>query len=303
MLKADGYRLINKLGRGSFGEVWLAEEDSNKEHVAIKFLLDSQFSANFAREVRNLHRQIDNYYVVEIFRWNLDATPPYFVMEYCQGGSLRHYCGNRQEWKNVAFILMNVINGLHGIHKTGGFHRDIKPDNILLSHDEKNAPVYVLSDMGLARIPTLSLSSTMTESPHGTDAYKAPELFLPNARFTDKCDIYSLGVTMIELLIGKRETFLMHSLGVPVRFTNLLNRMVSTAPDQRPDTVAIGQELNRLTEPDSPTPPSDSPPNLGTILLGGLAIVGLIKLLAGGDEKYWDEDVKRYRGEDGKFRS
>jgi serine/threonine protein kinase len=309
MLKANGYRLIKKLGQGGFGEVWLAE-DSNNLQVAIKFLLDKDNSQNFAREVKNLYK-IDNQFVIYIFEHNLEAETPYFVMEYCEYGSLRDYCNKSNEWEKVANVLMNIIQGLHGIHKTKGFHRDIKPDNILIKRDENGKTIFVLSDLGLARVLNSITQSEITQSPHGTDAYKAPELSMPDAVFNQKCDIYSLGLTMIEFLTSKRQRNLKYSNKVPNELIDLLNKMVSLNPRSRPNLQQIAQTLNNLANPkpvvkqniDTFQPNVSQQPSNGALLLGGLAILGIVALLAGGDEKRWDKNVGRYRGTDGKFRS
>ena len=82
-----GYNFINKLGRGSFGEVWLAEEQAGRIRVAVKLLHNLQGDAldRFRREVRLLSENIDNKFIVNILNHDLYATPPYVVMEYCEG--------------------------------------------------------------------------------------------------------------------------------------------------------------------------------------------------------------------------
>jgi serine/threonine protein kinase len=304
MLKADGYNLIKELGKGGFGHVWLATDKNNKQ-VAIKFLLDNNHIEIFKREVTNLNRQIDNKFVVDIIEAKLDIEHPYIVMEYCKEGSLKRFCESPNDWKEVFNVMSNLVHGLHGIHKLNGFHRDIKPDNILIKSDENNRPIFILSDMGLARVRTASANSKMTNSPHGTDAYKAPELFSRNPEFTLKCDIYSFGVSMVELFTGERLRRVPPRIKTPSRFINLLNSMISESPDNRPNTIEISRQLKRLTEPDLPIIIKDPPPSFGLaeFLLGGLAAAGLLALLAGGEEKKWDKNVGRYRGKDGKFRS
>ncbi len=309
MLKAKGYELIKELGKGGFGQVLLAENDK-KEQVAIKFLLDLKYRDNFAREVKNLYK-VDNKFVIYIFEHNLDENPPYFVMEYCEFGSLKKYCEEVNGWEKAAQVLMNIIQGLHGIHKTGGFHRDIKPDNILIKKDEDNKILYILSDLGLARVLNSSNNSEITQSPHGTEAYKAPELFMPNAVYTQKCDIYSLGLTMIKFLTGSLQTNLKYSNKVPKALTDLLNKMVSLNPEHRPSLQQIAKALTNLANPapkvvitkQLTTLQPSLQPSFGEFLLGGLAILSVVALLAGGEEKKWDKNVGRYRGKNGKFRS
>jgi serine/threonine protein kinase len=113
---------IKKLGQGAFGDVWLAKRD--QKLVAVKYLRlpEHDHLARLTREVRILWEQLDNRYVVDLIDHDLGASPPYFVMEYCAGGSLRQWVQQRRPSEHVIAVLSHAAYGLVGIHQRGGFH-------------------------------------------------------------------------------------------------------------------------------------------------------------------------------------
>lgn len=311
----NGYRRVQLLGRGSFGEVWLAETEADGSRVAIKFLHDvTQGALNrFRREVRLLREHINNRFVVDIKGHDLSASPPYFVMEYCEGGSLRQFIGRPWPWQAAARVLSCAVQGLTGLHRVVGYHRDIKPDNLLRAKDGQGRWLVKVSDFGLGRTPDPG-SSTMTNSPGGTFGYMAPEI-VSGGDYTPAADVYSLGVTIIELLTGRRGSVLLPSPQVPDAFTSLLNDMTNTEPQKRPSLAVISVRLYSILKPvGRPAPQVAAPPPVQSQaaavapqpkigagwLIGGVA---LLALLARGDDKKWDSKVGRYRGEDGRFKS
>jgi serine/threonine protein kinase len=307
-----GYNFINRLGRGSFGEVWLAEVASSRARVAIKILHNLRGDAldRFRREIRLLSENINNKFIVDIFDHALYATPPHVVMEYCEGGSLRQWVGQPCDPRTAAWVLSCAVQGLEGIHRAGGYHRDIKPDNLLLAKDENGKWIVKVSDFGLARTPDPN-STPMTDSPRGTLAYMAREV-LSGGRHTTAADVYSLGITVIELLTGMKDHRAVLPHLVPPALAVLLHRMVDDNPSNRPSVRDISASLQNLLQPEvqavrqeppQVTQPQTAAPQFkigpGWIIGGGLA---LLALLAGGDDKKWDSNVGRYRGQDGRFR-
>jgi serine/threonine protein kinase len=292
----------------------LAEVESTGTRVAIKLLnrITEDARNRFRREVRLLHEQINNRFVVDVLAHDLTTATPYIVMEYCEGGSLRQYVGKQCDWKTAAQILSCAVQGLAGIHRAGGYHRDIKPDNLLLRGDGQGGWIIKVSDFGLGRTPN-SQSSIMTHSPAGTQGYMAPEI-VSGSPYHPAADIYSLGVTIIELLTGQRSNRAQQSAQVPLEFIQLLNAMTNAIPHQRPSIQKISAALYSILErrqplrrPEAmrdaqPQPQPVSPRfnlSTGLFIAGGLA---LLALLAGGDDTQWDARVGRYRGSDGQFR-
>lgn len=311
-----GHRFIKSLGRGSFGEVWLAERESDGVRVAVKFLHDISEGAlsRFRREVRLLSEHLDNRFVVDIKGYDLNAAPPYFVMEFCEGGSLRRLVGRPWAWQEAARVLSCAVQGLTGLHRVVGYHRDVKPDNLLLAKDGQGKWLVKVSDFGLGRTPDPQ-SSTMTNSPGGTLGYMAPEI-VSGGDYTRAADVYSLGVTIIELLTGQRGNRLLSSARVPAALTSLLNDMTDAAPRRRPTVEVISARLYTILKPEGRpavaqaaapaaarvlVAAAQQPPKIGAgWLIGGA--VALLALLAAGDDKKWDARVGRYRGDDGRFK-
>ena len=191
----------------------------------------------------------------------------------------------------------------------GGFHRDLKPDNLLLATDAKTGEKVVkVADFGLARVPS-SETGVMTQTAAGTPGYMAPEV-LAREPFTAAADVYSLGIVALELLTGSINTVTKLPENVPEAFRRLIRDLLSTEPSKRPNVDMIAKVLNRLLQPPVPSaPPPQSSQSAGNpalaagivIALAGAAAVALAALAAGRN-KEWDENVERYRGPDGKFR-
>ena len=306
----DRYRLLTRLGEGGFGCVHLAQDLHTGRRVAIKQLrFDTPDArARFEREARTLLRNVDNAHVVEILDHDLSATPPYLVLEYCEHGSLRSWVGTRVSWQNVAGALAHAVNGLQGIHQAGGFHRDVKPDNLLVASDPRDSGRSVIikvADFGLARDPQ-SATSLMTRSPAGTDGYIAPEV-RAGSPFTAAADIFSLGIVACELLTGERSTSRIGSTPIPDRFRRVVRSMLSPIPGQRPGARTVAAELSAiLAEPAEATTEKANASGIGGVVFGGLLAGGALlalAALAGGNDKEWDNRVKRHRSPDGRFSS
>lgn len=228
------YTVQRELGRGGFATVYQATSDIDGFPVAIKALgrLDADALQRFEREIRLLAEHVGNPHVVSVYAWDLEHEPPYFVMEFCAGGTLQPWVDERKKKTSVVSALLNAASGLASLHAAGGFHRDIKPANLLLSVNEQGSPIVKLGDFGVARSPVAG-TSVMTGTPWGTDGYRAPEL-LQGGKPTPAIDIYSLGITGVELLTGRREVDGIRGSAVPAALRDLLLRMTSTSARARP---------------------------------------------------------------------
>ncbi len=163
------YRNEILIERGGYGEVWKAYDFFTNNYVAIKFLTkqDTESFRMFQREVRELSKLTDNPHIVNITDSNLTTSKPYYVMEFCDGGSLRNQVGKTKA-SEIISILKSMVTALQPLHRHGGFQRDIKPDNILKTIIE-NGYICKLADFGLARMP--NQFSAMTRTPGGTENY------------------------------------------------------------------------------------------------------------------------------------
>lgn len=306
-----GFRVIRKLGDGGFGEVHLAVRVSDERRVAIKALHKETNSAvvRFYREAKIMHANLHNPNVVQLIASCFDHRPPYIVMEYCEGGSLAGWVNDRQHWRQIAYALSQAANGLTGIHEKGGFHRDIKPDNLLLAKDSGGQPIVKVGDFGLARDPGVSSSGPHTNNVGGTRGYMAPEL-VAGAPMTAAADIYSLGITCIELLTGRCDAGALFSLtDIPRQFIDLLAAMVDPTPSQRPPIDQVQRALVTIAQPPpapQPRPPAPvtsphTPQNSG----GGWLLLGLAAAFGvgvGAATMNTKDKNGRFHGSDGRFR-
>jgi WD40 repeat protein/serine/threonine protein kinase len=207
------YKLLEKLGEGGFGEVWMADQrEPVKRRVALKIIklgMDSrQIVARFEAE-RQALAMMDHANIARIFDAGLtDSGRPYFVMELVRGIKITEYCDQNQlptQERLKLFIL--VCQAIQHAHQKGVIHRDIKPSNILVTlHD--GVPVPKVIDFGIAKATQQELTDktvfTQFQQFIGTPAYISPEQAEMSGLDIDtRADIYSLGVLLYELLVGQ----------------------------------------------------------------------------------------------------
>lgn len=242
------YTLMAHLGGGGFGTVFLGLYHSLNEIRAVKVLhqLGHDPEQRFAREIRILQER-SNEHCLQILDFGVTYNGlKYYAMDYCPLGNVRKLI--RQV--NVRFVtrlLIDICSALEPFHLRGGFHRDLKPDNILL-FDGSNGLDFKLSDFGLAQ--DNNTSSVFTNNAAGTLGYIAPEI-VSGGEYTPAADVYSLGVTARELLSGS--TRIKPIFGEVGAVAVLIDRMTRIEPTQRPKIDQVYQrairELARLDEP------------------------------------------------------
>ena len=193
----DRYKLMkSKLGGGGFGDVHRAKRLSDDRRVAIKVLRDykqPECLQRFKREV-TLLREYRHPGIVEVLDADLDASPPYYVMPLYRT-TLKKRIGKLSPAEFIT-LLESLITVLAFLEERGAFHRDLKPDNILIDDSGK----VVICDFGLGNDP--ALTTNFTQHCAGTPGYVAPELIRLRNGASPKCDIYSLGATAFHLLTG-----------------------------------------------------------------------------------------------------
>ncbi len=187
------YELRELIGRGGMGDVWKAWDTALARPVALK-LLHSSASKSFARFRReaNLIASLSHPRIAQLYEFSAD--PPYIAMQYIEGVTLDRAGPDR-------FVaLRDAALGVHEAHVRGIFHRDLKPQNIMV--DAKGLP-YVL-DFGLARREDQDENLSRTGELLGTPSYMAPEQANGEARLCDaRTDVYGLGATLYFLLTGR----------------------------------------------------------------------------------------------------
>lgn len=197
------YRIIEKIGAGGMGEVYLAEDTSLNRKVALKFLSshlcqDADCRARFKREAQAAAK-LDHPNIVTVHEVGEFQGRPFFAMQHIEGRSLReHVSGRELSILQVLEIGIQIADGLHAAHEKGVTHRDIKPSNILIdSHGRAR-----ILDFGLASVAGTD-QLTKTGSTLGTIGYMSPEQVRGEA-VDHRTDIFSLGVVLYELITGRQ---------------------------------------------------------------------------------------------------
>lgn len=199
-----GYEVIEKIGRGGMGEVYLAKQQSTQQLTAIKTihssLIDANYLDRFQREI-NILSDISHPHVIELIESGKAVDTPYLVMEYLSGGTLRNQLvsGECYPLHQASDILLAIGDALVTLHDKGIIHRDLKPENILL--DQEYQPK--LTDFGLAAHTTELGCLTTTGQVLGTMDYVAPEV-RANLPVDERADQYGWGVLAYEMLTGRR---------------------------------------------------------------------------------------------------
>ncbi|MES2923183.1 MAG: serine/threonine-protein kinase [Verrucomicrobiota bacterium] len=213
------YRLIDRLGSGGWGVVYLAEQQEPvKRKVALKIIrlgMDTEnVIARFSLE-REALALMDHSNIARVLDAGVTTSGrPYFVMELVDGEKITDYCdrkhlGLRQRLE--LFIL--VCEAIQHAHQKGVIHRDIKPSNVLVREDDGRAAPKVI-DFGIAKATAggLDAAATVTQSGQliGTPAYMSPEQAEGGVDIDTRSDIYSLGALLCELLTGSPPLTLAH---------------------------------------------------------------------------------------------
>ena len=199
-----GYELLDRIGSGGMGAVYLARETAAERLVAMKFLHHPGRAGAFDRflvELRAFAR-LDHPNIVRVFGSDFLRSDPYFTMEYAAGGSLtrRLEATGPLGPTEAARLTATVARAVHAAHAAGVIHRDLKPSNILLTAD--GTPK--ISDFGLAKRTDCDDGLTTSSGPLGTPGYMAPEQVRgPSEVVSPQVDVYGLGATLYHLLTGR----------------------------------------------------------------------------------------------------
>ena len=198
------YRIIEQLGQGGMAIVYKAYHASLDRYVAIKvlhraFLEDANFHTRFQREARVVAR-LEHPNIVPIYDYAEHEGQPYLAMKYIEGDTLkaRLQLGPLSA-SEVTHVMETVGAALSYAHKQGILHRDVKPSNVIIANDGQ---IY-LADFGLARIAQSGESSLTSDTVLGTPQYMSPEQAMAKKELDEGTDIYSFGVMLYEMTVGR----------------------------------------------------------------------------------------------------
>lgn len=214
--KGDKYVVVKNIGSGSYGEVFLVEREKKKggspKLYALKMLRmwainprdRKKVEARFLQEykVAKMATDVGSPYLVHALDKGYINGNPFFVMDYCEGGSLRDNIRKQYSEIEILDIASGILKGLLALHSQGIIHRDLKPENILF-HDNQ----VKLTDFGIAGYLNSRLTETNVKGgikfTLGTDAYIPPEQFDRANAFKalgSVTDVFAFGIVMFELI-------------------------------------------------------------------------------------------------------
>jgi serine/threonine protein kinase len=269
------YRIERPLGHGGMASVYLGRDTELERPVAIKLLAENlagneEFRERFVREAR-LAARLSDPNVVSVYDAGEDDGRPYIVMEHVDGETLAELLARRGRLApdEARELAAQAARGLAHAHAAGLVHRDIKPQNLILSRDG----TVKIADFGIARAAETTITQTGTVL--GTAAYLAPEQAL-GEQVTAAADVYSLGAVLYELLTG-RPPFEFETLAdladrqgrmaitpvrelapeVPPELEDIVMRTLARNPAYRPESA--GELARLLSAGEAPTQPLQRP--------------------------------------------
>ncbi|MBW3086113.1 Serine/threonine-protein kinase PK-1 [Austwickia sp. TVS 96-490-7B] len=202
----DGrYRVLRHLADGGMATVYVALDERLGRDVALKVMhrqlsIDEAFVARFRREARSAAK-LTHPHVVSVFDQGQDGDVVFLAMELVPGLTLRDLITRHGALapREALRITAQMLNGLTAAHRAGIVHRDVKPENVLIS----TAGVVKVADYGLARAIDVSQATHATQTLMGTAAYLSPEQ-IEQGDIDARADVYATGLVLFEMLTGQR---------------------------------------------------------------------------------------------------
>jgi len=289
--KIGPYRLLDKIGEGGMGVVYLAR-DAESRPVAVKILgpavaADPNARRRLLREVETM-RRVRSRYVAEILDADVTGDAPYIVTRYVPGRTLDDTVRTDGPLRGQALdrLATGLAEAIAAIHAAGVVHRDLKPGNVMLMDGQ---PVVI--DFGIAHVPD-STRLTQTGMVMGTPGYLAPEV-IEGQQSSGASDVHSWGATMAFAATGRQpygsgtfQTIFFRVLqgkaelaGVPSALLPLVMAALATDPQARPPARWLADRCAEL--PLGGGPPADAGPN-GTLLSAAPAGAALANGANGG---------------------
>lgn len=201
MIIVDRYEIVGQIGSGGMADVYKARDNKLNRYVAVKvmkseFREDSSFIKKFTREAQAA-AGLANPNIVNVFDVGEDNGIYFIVMELVEGITLKEYISKKGKLsiREATSIAIQVCMGLEAAHAQNIVHRDVKPQNIIISTDGK----VKVTDFGIARAAS---SNTISSNAMGSVHYSSPEQ-VRGGYADSKSDIYSLGITLYEMVTGR----------------------------------------------------------------------------------------------------
>jgi serine/threonine protein kinase len=238
----SGYEIVKRLGQGGMGTVYKARDLIGGRWVAVKLLApflasDEEYVKRFFQEARNLQK-LNHPNIVAAYDAGVTGEHKFFIMEFVDGPSLEevlHKKGILKEHTALE-VVRQVAQALDYAWTHKIIHRDIKPQNIMLSQDR----TVKLCDLGLSKDVTSDISLTMTGSVNCSPPYASPEQAQGLRDMDIRSDVYSLGVSLFQMLCGE----LPFKGNAPGQF--LIQHVTKAPPEPRSKNLKISSSVNDL---------------------------------------------------------
>lgn len=262
-----GHTFLRRLGGGAYGVVWLAQEDRTGKLVAVKFFPHSH-ELNWSlvsREVEKLAAVYTSHNIVRLLDVGWNATPPWFIMEYVENGSLAgHLATTGFPINESVRIITEICSALVDAHGAGVLHCDLKPDNVLLDSQLRVR----LCDFGQARLSNEQNPSL------GTLYYMAPEQAGLSTRPDARWDVYAVGALLYQMLTGnpphrcvELQQRLQQATGLEQRMQVYFEAVRNSSPVTRHRNVAgVDRHLCEIVDSCLAFSPEDRFPNAQAVL-------------------------------------
>ena len=224
------YRLIRRIGNGSFATVWLGHDDDLDVDVAVKVLsrrwaADDDVRQRFVTEAR-LMRRISDVRITHVYDiGQLEDGRPYFVMDFADGGSLNEVRRSHPSPVRALRLCAETCRALAVLHEYDVVHRDVTPGNVLLNQGRGTGTRIMIADLGVANDRAAAIGLPMTA---GTPGYMAPEQ-ARGEHVDQRADIYSLAALCYAMLTGR-----------PPFGARTLEDVLNRDADLRPAPIAAG---------------------------------------------------------------
>ena len=192
------YHKYEQIGKGAYSTVYKAYHNDLSKIFAVKEINISIHKKNIERfrEEIFLMNKFDHQNILKLYETIEDDNYIYLILEYCENGDLKNFLNKRpMKEKNVRKFMKQIVSGLQYLNNKNVYHRDLKPQNILLTKDY----TIKISDFGLAKTCE---SDTLLDTICGSPMYMAPEI-MKYKKYDTKADLWSLGVIFYQMLTGK----------------------------------------------------------------------------------------------------
>jgi Tol biopolymer transport system component/predicted Ser/Thr protein kinase len=306
--RLGAYEITSQIGEGGMGVVYKAHDTRLNRPVAVKFLSNELADADARRRFQmeaQTASSLNHPHIVTVYDAGEYEGRQYLITEFIDGGTLKHWARNeKRTWRQVVDLLAGVADGLAAAHEAGILHRDIKPDNILITKGGSAK----LADFGLAKLAggQVDLTQALTRGPTqpgmiiGTIPYMSPEQ-ASGEKLDSRSDIFSFGAVLYEMLQGRKpfegsnnlETLqkVIHAepqpLGddVPPGLRMAIEKALEKDPAERYHSMrelAVDlRRLSRVRKAGQPAAPTPSRANARHLALGSTLGVFLVALALG----------------------